>query len=150
MLELHSCTGHPVEQEVMNRAHRKHVGREQHPSKATPASAIPEPADQNGISDIPLQQTASTNTAAAQNIGSFGQTPFTATCWQSSAPEYHILELPRHMSTLQKQKRLNNARKTHFWHNFFSSTTQSKEKSVTFKGFMAQLLQKPVCFPAPL
>lgn len=31
----------------------KHVGRE-HPSKATPASAIPEPAVQNVISNIPL------------------------------------------------------------------------------------------------
>lgn len=52
MLEVQSCTRHHMKQEVMNTAHRKHVGRE-HPSKATPASAIPEPAAQNVISNIP-------------------------------------------------------------------------------------------------
>lgn len=73
MLEVHSCTRHPVQQEVMELltgstdCHWKHVGRE-YPREGSPASAIPEAAAPNVSSDIPLHHMASMNMAAAQNI----------------------------------------------------------------------------------
>lgn len=100
MSEVHSYTRHPVEQEVMNAAHRKHwhwkhVGRE-HPSKANPASAIPEPAVQNVSSNIPLQHMASMNMAAVQNILSL------SVIWPNTIYSYLLAELypgPPHTRT---------------------------------------------------
>lgn len=80
--------------------HWKHVGRE-HPSKGSPASAVPEAAVQNVSSNIPLQHMASMNMAAVQNILSL------SVIWPNTIYSYllaEILELPRQMSTLQQQK----------------------------------------------